>query len=155
MERRKLRAIEIKAQKDSANGLKFMASLLLRLMNESNGDILHICINAAGAEVGLTQKQSQKLAKLAIQNRNANNPCIIALTKYGDKWTSPCPSLQPSKGLGGQQFLCSEVLNANTPEKKKSVCIMIGGVGDESGCSSPMFNESRDAIRKRLIPSRI
>lgn len=51
-----------------------MGALLRRLMNEASGDILHICINSAAAEVGLTSKQAEKLVKLAIKNRNANNP---------------------------------------------------------------------------------
>lgn len=80
-------------------------------------------------------------------------PCMIAANKYGDKWTSPCPSLRSVKGPGGEQFLCGEVLDAKTPEEKERIFRMIGGVGDDSGCSSPMFNEQRDIIRKSLIAS--
>jgi hypothetical protein len=79
---------------------------------------------------------------------------MVASQKYGNSWTSPCPSLRPVKGFGGEQFLCGEVLDTKNIDEHEAVAKLIGGVGDESGCSSPMFNEKRDVCRRKLMASK-
>jgi len=59
---------------NSEKGLRFMGALLRRLMSETSGDILYLCIHGAATEVGIEKKKAEKLLKLAIKNRNANNP---------------------------------------------------------------------------------
>lgn len=59
---------------DSSKGIEFMAELLRRLMNNSSGDILYICIYGAADKVGVDKNDAERLLKLAIKDRNANNP---------------------------------------------------------------------------------
>jgi hypothetical protein len=68
------------------------------------------------------------------------------MRKYGNAWTSPCPSLQQV----GDQFFCGEFKNSGEAEE---ISIGVGGIG--SGCSSPLFNDERNAIRKRLVKEQV
>lgn len=67
-------------------------------------------------------------------------PCGIAMRKYGAKWTSPCPSLN----FDGFRYWCAEYERVGPEVFLREA----GGAG--TGCSSPIGNEVRNAILKKI-----